>query len=186
MVQSSQNPDIFIVEKQQCPVCGKHEATFSEYEMEDPYTGPIAIFSIKCTACGFKNSDLEFIEEGTPAEYSIDVESKEDLNIRVIKSGACEIKIPSFRISVDSSMASEGFITNIEGVLTRFRYQVELLKNDDDLDKAQRKKVKNILKGIDEVFAGEKKITLKLKDETGNSTIISDKVQMKPLKKKKN
>ena len=75
----------------------------------------------KCLDCGFKNSDLEFLEEGQPAEYSIDVESKDDLNIRVIKSGSCEIKIPTFRISVDSTMNSEGFITNIEGIILRFK-----------------------------------------------------------------
>ena len=184
MVQSSENPDIFIVEKQQCPVCGKHEATFSEYEIEDPLAGPIAIFSIKCNACGYKNSDLEFLEEGTPAEYTLEVTSKEDLDIRVIKSGSCEIKIPTFRISVDSSMGSEGFITNIEGVLNRFKQQILLLKEDDDLDKAQRKKIKNILKGLDEVYRGEKPMTIKLKDETGNSMILSNKAQVKPLKRK--
>ena len=127
MVQSSENSEIFIVENQQCPVCFQEKATFTEYEIQDPLAGLISIFSIKCLACGFKNSDLEFLEEGTPAEYSVDIESKEDLDIRVIKSGSCEIKIPTFRISVDSSMNSEGFITNIEGVIMRFRKQIALL-----------------------------------------------------------
>ena len=182
MAQSDKNPEIFIVENQQCPVCFKDEATFSEYEIEDPLAGPIAIFSIKCESCGFKNSDLEFLEEGTPAQYSLEVESKEDLNIRVIKSGSCEIKIPTFRISVDSSMNSEGFISNVEGVITRFKQQIEVLKDDMDLDKTQRKKIKNILKGIDEVLRGEKKMSLKLIDETGNSMILSDKAIVKTLK----
>ncbi len=177
--------DIFIVENQQCPVCAQNKATFSEYEIEDAYAGPIAIFTIKCLACGFKNSDLEFIEPGEPAEYTLDVESKEDLQIRVIKSGICEISIPSFRISVDSSMNSEGFISNVEGILHRFEKQISILKDDMELDKAQRKKVKNILKGLEEVYAGEKKITIKLKDESGNSTIISDKVKVKKIKPKK-
>ena len=176
--------DILIVENQQCPVCFKEKAVFTEYEIEDAFAGPIAIFTIKCLACGFKNSDLEFLEPGIPAEYTLDIESKEDLNIRVIKSGECEIKIPSFRISVDSTMSSEGFISNIEGVLNRFKQQIELLKGDSDLDKEQRKKLKNILKGLDEVFAGEKKITLKLRDDSGNSAIISDKVKIKKLKTK--
>lgn len=178
------NKDILVVEKQQCPVCSKNEATFTEYETQDPYAGPIAIFSIKCNACGFKNSDLEFINPAEPAEYSVDIESKDDLNIRVIKSGGCEIIIPSFRISVDSTMSNEGFISNIEGVLQRFKKQIELLKDDPELEKPQRKKLKNILKGIDDVLNGERKITMKLKDDTGNSAIISDKVQIKKLKKK--
>ena len=180
----SENPrDMLIVEKQQCPVCGEEKATFTEYEIEDAYAGPIAIFSIKCQACGFKNSDLEFINPGTPAEYTLEVESKEDLNIRVIKAGECEIKIPTFRISVDSTMGSEGFISNVEGVLNRFKAQVELLKNDDELDKEQKTKLKNILKGIEQVIWGEKKMTLKLIDKSGNSAIVSDKVQTKKLKK---
>lgn len=177
----SKERDILIVENQQCPVCAQNKATFSEYEIEDAFAGPLAIFTIKCLECGFKNSDLEFINPGKPAEYSVDIESKDDLDIRIIKSGACEIKIPNFRISVDSTMGSEGFISNVEGVLNRFKQQIEFLKGDADLDKTQRKKLKNILKGLEEVFAGEKKITLKLKDDTGNSAIISDKVKVKKI-----
>lgn len=183
-IDDSMPKDLFVVENQQCPVCGAQKATFSEYEIDDPYAGAIAIFAIKCNACGFKNSDLEFVDPGTPAEYSIDIESKEDLNIRVIKSGGCEIKIPNFRISVDSTLGSEGFISNIEGLIIRFKKQIELLKDDDELDKEKRKKIKNLLKGIEEVLDGEKKITIKMIDETGNSAIVSDKVKIKKLKVK--
>lgn len=178
------NRDILIIENQQCPICAKNKATFSEYEIDDPFVGPIAIFAIKCENCGFKNSDLELVEPGEPCEYTIDIENLEDLKIRVIKSGSCEIKIPSFRISVDSSMGSEGFISNVEGVLLRFKEQIEILKEDSELDKLQRKKIKNILKGIEQVLKGEKKITMKLIDESGNSAIISDKVVVKKLKAK--
>ena len=180
----SDEKDILILENQECPVCTRKNAVFSEYEVEDPYAGTIAIFAIKCKSCGYKNSDLEIEGEQDPAEYKIDVESIEDLNIRVIKSGSCEVKIPNFRISVESTMNSEGFITNIEGLLLRFKRQVMILKQDTELDKTQRKRIKTILKGIDEVLNGEKKITIKLIDETGNSAIISDKVQIKKIKSK--
>jgi len=183
MASKNDDRDIFIIENQQCPVCAKEKATFSEYEIEDAFAGPIAIFSIKCLACGFKNSDLEFLEPKPPAEYTLEITSKEDLDIRVIKSGDSEIKIPNFRISVDSTMNSEGFISNVEGVLDRFKKQIQFLGEDDDLDKVQRKKIKNLLKGIEEVLHGEKPITLKLIDRTGNSSIISDKVLVKKLKK---
>jgi len=176
------NKDILVVENQECPVCMQPKAVFSEYETEDPFAGAIAIFTIKCLACGFKNSDLEFVNPGVPAEYSIDVESVEDLNIRVIKSGECEIKIPTFRISVDSTMSSEGFISNVEGVLQKFKKQIEFLKESEE-DKDKRKKAKNILKGIEQVLRGDKKMTLKLIDKSGNSAIVSDKVKVKKLKK---
>lgn len=176
--------DILVVENQECPVCFKPKAVFSEYESVDPYAGPIAIFTIKCLDCGFKNSDIEMVNPGVPAEYKIEIDGRDDLDIRIIKSGACKIKIPTFRIEVDSSMNSEGFISNVEGLLLRFKRQIYLLKDGED-DKAKRKKVKNILKGIDEVLAGEKKVVIKLIDETGNSAIVSDKVEMKKIKVKK-
>jgi len=176
--------DILIVENQDCPVCFQPKAVFSEYESEDPYVGPIVIFAIKCNACGFKNSDIELVNPGTPAEYKIDIEGKDDLDIRIIKNGSCQIKIPNFRIDVDSSMNSEGFISNVEGLLLRFKRQIYLLKDGED-DKAKRKKIKTILSGIDEVLAGEKKITIKLIDDTGNSAIVSDKVEIKKIKPKK-
>lgn len=181
-MSESSEKDMLILDDQQCPVCGKERAVFTEYEVEDPYAGPVAIFTIKCLACGFKANDLEFLEPGQPAEYTLEIESKEDLDIRIIKSGGCEIKIPSFRISVDSTMNGEGFISNVEGVIRRFRDQVMLLKDDDDLDKAQRKKIKNLIKGIDEVLGGERKIVLKLRDPTGNSAIVSDKAEIKKIK----
>lgn len=181
---NKENKDILIMNKQQCPVCFKDMATFSEYDIEDAYAGEITIFSIKCSSCGFKNSDLEFLNPKNPAEYTIEISSKEDLDIRVIKSSDSEIIIPNFRISVDSSINSEGFISNIQGVLERFMSQINFLKDDLDLDKSQRKKLKNISKSMNEVLNGEKKIKLKLIDRSGNSAIISDKVEVKKLKKK--
>ncbi len=178
---SESDRDMLIVDNQQCPVCAKESATFTEFEIEDAFAGPIAIFTIRCNDCGFRNSDLEFLEPGVPAEYSVDIESKEDLSIRVIKSGECEIKIPNFRISVDSTMNSEGFITNVEGVIVKFQKQIISLKDGEE-DKAKRKTLKNLLKGIDQVLAGEKKITMKMIDKSGNSAIVSDKVTVKKLR----
>ena len=181
---SSSDRDMLIVDKQQCPVCAKDCATFTEFEIEDAFAGPIAIFTIRCNDCGFRNSELEYLEPGQPAEYSVDIESKADLAIRVIKSGECEIKIPNFRISVDSTMNSEGFISNVEGVIRKFETQIFLLKEGEE-DKAKRKTLKNLLKGIEQVLRGEKKITLKMIDKSGNSAIISDKVTVKKLRAKK-
>lgn len=183
MAKEKEN-DILIVDNQECPVCGKKQATFTEYEIEDAFAGPIAIFAIKCNACGFKNQDLEFVNQGDPAEYTLEVTCKADLNIRVIKSGECEVKIPTFRISVDSTMGSEGFISNVEGVIVKFKQQIEFLKGDEELEKEQKKKLKNILKGLDDVLSGEKPMTLKMIDNSGNSAIISDKVVVKKLRRK--
>ena len=173
--------DVLVVENLSCPVCSKKKATFSEYEVEDPFAGAIAIFAVKCNSCGFKNSDIEFANPKTPAQYSVDIESVSDLNIRVIKSGLCRIEIPHFKVSVDSTMEGSGFISNVEGVLNRFKKQIEFLTEDSTMDNSKMKKLNKILDGIEEVFNGTRKITLKLTDDSGNSAIVSDKARVKKL-----
>ncbi len=178
---SDAGKDILQVEGEQCPMCGKNTATFTEYESEDPYAGIIYIFSIACKSCGYKKADLEFENPGDPAEYSLKIESKEDLNIRVIKSGECEVSIPKLGVSVDSTMNGEYFVSNIEGVLSRFRKQLEFLKEGEE-DKTVRKRIKTLLKKFDKVLHGEDTITIKLKDKSGNSAIISDKATIKKVR----
>jgi len=179
MSENQRNIEIF--ENQPCPMCGKNEATFTEYEIEDPYAEIIYILSLKCNACGYKKADLEMGTSSGPAEYTIIIENQNDLNIRVIKSGECEIKIPKLGLSIDSTLNGEYFVSNIEGVINRFKKQLEFLKNGEE-DKTVKKRIKNIIKKLNKVINGEEKMTLTLKDKTGNSAIISDKVKIKKLK----
>lgn len=179
MTEDKQNMEIF--EKQECPMCSKPEATYTEYETPDPYAKTIYILSVTCRACGYKKADLEFEEPGKPAEYTLKVESSDDLNIRVIKSADCEIKIPKLGLEIDSTFNGEHFVSNVEGVLSRFRKYIEFAKQNTD-EKTERKRAKNLLKKLDKVESGEETITLKLRDNTGNSAIISDKVTVKKIK----
>ncbi len=172
--------DLIVIENQTCPICMAEKATLSTYEIDDPFAGPIMIYSIKCNACGYKSSDLEFLDERDPAEYKIDIESIDDLNIRIIKSGECLVKIPNIRMELDSAESSDGFISNVEGLLLRFKKSAEILKESEE-DNDAKKKIKNVIKTIDDVLRGEKKITIKLIDKTGNSAIISEKAQVKKL-----
>ncbi len=178
---TEESRDIFQVENEQCPMCAKKTAVFTEYETPDPYAGTIFIFSLSCKSCGYKKSDLELENSSGPAEYTLKVETIEDLNIRVIKSGDCEIIIPKLGVSVDSTLEGEHFVSNVEGVLQRFRKQLEFLKEGEE-EKEVRKRIKNLLKKFDKVLRGEEPITIKIKDLSGNSAIISEKATVKKLK----
>ena len=180
-MQEKYGKDIFQVDGEQCPMCAKNTASFTEYEIEDPYAGTIFVFSLKCSSCGYKKADLEFENPGNPSEYSLKVESVEDLNIRVIKSGDCEVSIPKLGVSVDSTMNGEFFVSNIEGLLMRFKRQLEFLKEDEE-DRDVRKRIKNLIKKFEKVLNGEDSVTIKMKDLSGNSAIISDKAVVKKLK----
>ena len=67
-----------------------------------------------------------------------------------------------------------GFVSNIEGILNRVKYQVENARDtaEDDEDK---KKAKNLLKKLLRIMWGQEKQKIIIEDPSGNSAIISDK-----------
>ncbi len=158
---------------QLCPVCAKKTLILRESEQEIPYFGRVYIFSMSCSNCKYHKADLEAEEKKEPCKYTLEVSGKEDLNIRVVKSSGAAVKIPQV-ITIESGPASQGYITNVEGVINRVKNVIEQVKEDED-DAAVRKKAKNLLKKLMKVSWGSEKIKIIIEDPTGNSAIISEK-----------
>jgi len=167
--------NIDILEGQPCPVCHKDTLTLRELERDIPHFGKCYIFSMECSNCDYNMSDVEAEKnENNPVKYTLDVETEEDLNIRIIKSSQATIKI-SRMTEITPGPVSNGYITNVEGVIRRFQDILQALKDDED--KAVRTKVKNQLKKLQKVLWGRDKLTLIIEDESGNSAILSDKAK---------
>lgn len=164
---------------QLCPMCGKKTLTLTETKIEVPFFGNTFVFTMNCAACKYKKSDIEAEQQKEPCKYIFEVNGKQDLNVRVIKSSEATVKIPRVG-TMEPGPASEGFITNIEGIITKFKEQIEHLKNDEE-DEDARKKAKNLLKKIQKVLLGGEKLKIIIEDQTGNSAIISDKAEKKKL-----
>ena len=113
------------LKNQACPVCGKKELTLNDREIEIPYFGKTFVFSMKCSACDFSKSDVEFAEQKDPVKITFEVECEDDLLARVIKSSSALVKIPTLRMSMDPGENSEGFVTNVEGLIGRFEKVLE-------------------------------------------------------------
>lgn len=168
------------LKEQECPICHKKTLTLTEDEQEVPYFGKLAIFAMNCSNCGFKKSDVESLDPKEPVKFTLEVDSEDDLNIRVIKSSEATIKIPHI-ITMEPGPASNGYITNVEGVLNKAKVAVETMKESDE-DPVVQKKCKNMLKKIQRVLWGREKIKITIEDPTGNSAIISDKTVKAKLK----
>jgi zinc finger protein len=168
---------------QQCPICQKNKLTLTEDEQEVPYFGKIALFSMQCEECGFKKADIETTEPKEPCRYSLEISSEEDLKIRVVKSSEATIKIP-YITDIEPGPASEGYVTNVEGVLNRVKDAVESM-SDSEEEPEMQKKCKNMLKKIQRAMWGREKIKMIIEDPTGNSAIISEKAEKTALKIKK-
>jgi zinc finger protein len=168
---------------QPCPVCGKNKAILREEEIDIPYFGKTFVFSINCVECGFSKSDLESAEERNPVKITFETSSAEDMKVRVIKSSNATVKIPTLRMSMESGEGSDGFISNVEGLLGKFEKIIEG-QRDNSEDPSVKKSAKNLLKKIWKIKLGDIPMKIVIEDPSGNSAIISDKSEVSKMKKK--
>ena len=165
---------------QPCPICMKKTLTLTEAEREVPYFGKVLIFSMTCSNCKYHKADLECMERHEPSKYTFEINKEDDIKVRVIRSSQATIKIPHIT-TVTPGPASNGYITNIEGIFNRVKTQVESLRDSSD-DPADRKKAKNMLKKITKIMWGQQPQKIIIEDPSGNSAIISDKAEKTKLK----
>ena len=165
-----------------CPLCHKKTLALMEKETEVPYFGKVFLFSMTCTNCKYHKSDVEAAEKKEPCRYTFEISNEKDMKIRVVKSSEATVKIPHIT-TITPGPASQGFVTNIEGILNRVKYQIETVRDtaEDDEDK---KKAKNLLKKLLKIIWGQEKQKIIIEDPSGNSAIISDKAEKSGLKVK--
>lgn len=161
------------LEGEMCPFCHTPNLTLSEEEVEIPYFGKVFLFGMNCSNCGYRKSDIECAEQKPGAKFSLDITCEDDMKIRVVRSSEGVVKIPRIG-SIEPGSDAEGFISNVEGVLTRFKNQIEHLRDESE-DEEDRKKCKAMLKKLGRVMWGQESLKLIIEDRTGNSAIISDK-----------
>lgn len=158
---------------QPCPMCSKNTLTLIEDERDIPYFGKVFLFSMSCSECKYHKADVEPAETQAPAKYVIEINSEEDMSIRVVKSSEATIKIPRI-MSIEPGSSSNGYVTNIEGILNRAKVMLEKVRDNAE-DNTERKKAKNLIKKVQDIMWGRESIKITLEDPSGNSAIISDK-----------
>ena len=171
-----------IIAGQPCPLCHQKTLTLTEEDIEVPYFGKIALFSMTCSNCKYHKADVEAAERKDPCKYTFEINSEKDMKVRVVKSSEATVKIPHIT-TITPGPAAQGFVTNIEGILNRVKYQIETVRDtaEDDSDK---KKAKNLLKKLLKIKWGQEKQKIIIEDPSGNSAIISDKAEKSSLKVK--
>lgn len=167
------------LKNQQCPICRENKLTLREEEIDVPHFGQTYIFSMTCDGCGYRKSDIESAEQKEPCRYTFEVADDKDMNIRVVKSGEATVKIP-YIMNIEPGPASEGYVTNIEGLLERVKGALESAMNAEE-DESDKKKLRNMIKKVSKVMVGREKLKIIIEDPTGNSAIISEKAQRAKL-----
>ncbi|MFA5797582.1 MAG: ZPR1 zinc finger domain-containing protein [Candidatus Woesearchaeota archaeon] len=172
-----------ILDGELCPFCNNKTLTLMDMRKEIPYFGTCFLFSMDCSSCGYHKADIEREQAQDPCKYTIDIDSDKDMSIRIVKSSFATIRLPHIG-DISPGPASNGYVTNIEGILQRMIKQIEQIRDNEEEDDESRKKAKNMIKKLHRVIWGQEKQKLIIEDPTGNSAIISEKTTVEKLKVK--
>jgi zinc finger protein len=169
-----------VLEGELCPFCNTKNLVLLDIAKEIPFFGTCHIFTMDCKGCGYHKSDIEREQEHEPLRVTYDVSSEEDMKIRVVKSSTASIKIPHIG-AIEAGPASNGYVTNIEGILNRMKVQVEQIRDNEEEDEEARKKAKSLVKKLIRIMWGQEPTKIILEDPSGNSAIISDKASVEKM-----
>lgn len=163
-----------------CPVCSCKNSMIVITKTENiPYFGRIMESTARCHECGYRHSDVICIDQKEPVKYILNV-NKSNLNARVIKSQSATVSIPELGLKVEPGSGSQGYVSNIEGVLNRFHDAVKRALNLVE-DEQSRENAFNILKEIEKIKNGENTATVLIEDPFGHSMIIHEDASKREL-----
>lgn len=160
-----------------CPACSIEGVAKSIMkEIEIPHFGKVLETSIQCPSCGFKHNDIIALEQNDPAKYVLEI-NKNNLSVRVVRSQSATVSIPEVGVKVEPGPKSEGFVTNVEGMLARFEDAVKKALNLFE-DNESQVNAKKTLEHIQELKKGNGTATLIILDPFGQSNIVSEKADI--------
>lgn len=163
-----------------CPACGAEgKAKSIMREIEIPHFGNVLETTILCDQCGFKHNDIIALEQHDPAKYTIEI-NKDNLSVRVVRSQSATVSIPEVGVKVEPGPKSEGFVTNVEGIITRFKDAAKQALNLFS-DEESQKNAKIALEKLDELIEGKSTATLIIDDPFGQSNIVSDNIKIEEI-----
>ena len=172
-----------------CPICKSTKSLdVTTKAQKIPYFGEILESTYICNKCGYKHSDTICIDQKEPVKYTI-ILNKEKLNVRVVKSQSASLSLPELGLKVEPGPLSQGYVSNVEGLLKRFEKAVKIALSWTEDDEGQKRALE-LLNEIERVKTGDKEVTLILEDPFGHSIImdgdaVKSKLKLDEIKKLK-
>lgn len=102
------------------------------------------------------NMLIPFVLKKDPVKYVLLI-GKDNLNARVVKSQSTTMTIPELGLKVEPGPQSQGYVSNVEGVLDRFEKAVKTALSWTE-DQQSRENAVKIMEFIDEVKNGNKRL----------------------------
>ena len=160
---------------------------------EIPYFGEHTQVTVMCHSCGWRQTDFIPAEGKKPGGWTLAIDSLETLSARVIRSSSCTVKVHELDLEVAPGSNATGYVSNVEGVLSRFKDIVFMVLRDiesellgmaesEQSDEAAKAEALEALGRLNEMverieMAGKEgalPLTLELLDPHGHSMIMHD------------
>lgn len=165
----------------QCPACGNKGLEYNAEKVDLPFLGESLETMVRCQECGYRHADFVLTETKDPTRFSYRVTEGDDMMVRVVRSASGTIRVPELGILIEPGLASEAFITNIEGILVRIERVLSQLHHDAESDET-REKVEKLQATLTAMRDGAAEpVTVILEDPFGNSAILADKAVQEPI-----
>jgi len=165
-----------------CPECGK-KAVMTEFIKEIPFFGKTLFSNLKCTECNFNLNDISSDEEKTPSKFSVKISSEKDLTVKIVKSSTSTVKVPELGVRIEPTPSSEGYFTNIEGLLNKIKDSLSFSSLEEE-EKDSKKLKEKLLEKIEQARNTKISFTVIIEDPFGNGALIGEKVKKESLKEK--
>lgn len=159
-----------------CPVCGGQKTLEVTNRTDNiPYFGDILETAVLCKECGYQSSDSISLSQNDPMRFTLKIDESK-LNTRVAKSQTATLKIPDLGLKVEPGPKSQGYVSNVEGILNRFESAIvrALTLEGENVDKTVEDNALNLIEKLASIKMGELSTTLVLEDPFGNSVIDDD------------
>lgn len=163
--------------EQSCPMCYEESSVSMLVNVHEiPYFGEQTELTLACKSCGWRKTDFIAGDGGEPVAWTISVNS-DTLDGRVVRSSSCTVRIPELEIEVEPGVAADGYVSNVEGVISRFEDAIGMLKRQAQSE-GDRRDVEScealLLRIADAKSSVDHTISLVLLDPLGHSKIMHD------------
>lgn len=156
-----------------CPCCDIDSMSMSQTEYEVEKFGTVLFNVTTCRKCGYRHTDIMTLTGREPIALTARINSLDDLDIKVIKSATATVSIPEFGATITPGTYSEGYISNVEGVLEKVEDALTFMLSTA---KGQRlRKGERMLDQIRTASEGKHRFTLVIKDPLGSSALVASK-----------
>ncbi len=163
-----------------CPVCQGTNVIHRSALLDLPYFGEAVQTTVLCEDCGYRHGDLLLLRAKEPMRATLRVDRRDHLDARVARSSSATVRIPELGARVDPGPGSEAFVSNVEGLLHRFR---DAARSSEALASSKRARAaaERAIARLDACISGGRAFTLILEDPTGNSDILHTETVREPL-----